>query len=64
MLPTEGMTVLFEAVAEVTEEAIVNALCAATTTSGIVGHVAHAILLDRLHEVTLQYDRLDGPRQC
>ena len=34
------MTPLFEACAEATEEAILNALCMATTTTGIEG--AHA----------------------
>ncbi len=58
MLPDEGMTVLFEAVAEATEEAILNALCAATTTSGIDGRMAHAIPLDRLREVMRRYHAL------
>jgi D-aminopeptidase len=46
MLLHEAMTPLFEAVADDTEEAILNALCAATTTAGINGHP-----LDRLREV-------------
>ncbi|MGQ0570011.1 MAG: P1 family peptidase [Armatimonadota bacterium] len=61
MLPNEGMTVLFEAVAEATEEAIVNALCAATTTTGINGRVAYALPLDRLVEVLRRYSRLQLP---
>jgi len=48
MLPNGAMTPLFEAAAEATEEAIVNALCAATTMTGIGGRRAYAIPLDRL----------------
>ena len=59
MLPSGALTPLFEAVAEATEEAIVNALCAATTTTGIEGRVAYAIPLDRLREIMRRYGRLD-----
>ena len=48
MLPNERMTPLFDAVVEATEEAIVNALCAAETMTGRGGSTAHAIPLDRL----------------
>ena len=57
LLPNPAMTPLFEAVTEATEEAILNALCAATTTTGINGHTAHALPLDRLREVMRQYGR-------
>ena len=46
---------LFEAAEESTEEAILNALTAATTTAGRDGSVAHAIPLDRLREVLKKY---------
>jgi D-aminopeptidase len=58
MLPNDALDPLFEAVAEATEEAIVNALCAATTTVGRDGHVAHALPLDRLCQVMRRYGRL------
>jgi D-aminopeptidase len=58
MLPNEAMTSLFEAVAEATEEAIVNALCTATTMTGAGGRVAHAIPLDRLRDVMRYYRRV------
>ncbi len=58
MLPDEVMTVLFEAAAEATEEAILNALCAATTMTGIHGRVAHALPLDRLQAAMRSYHRL------
>ncbi len=57
MLANDRLDPLFEAVAEATEEAIVNALCAATTTSGTAGRTAHAIPLDRLHEIMQRHQR-------
>lgn len=60
MLPNEAMSVLFEAAAEATEEAILNALCAATTTIGINGRVAHAIPLHRLRDVMGRCRALHG----
>jgi len=57
MLPHDALTPPFEAVADTTEEAIVNALCAATTTVGIDGHIAQALPLDRLQEVMQNYGR-------
>ena len=59
MLPQRGLTWFYEAVAEATEEAIVNALCTATTMTGRDGRVAHALPLDRLREVMRYYRRLD-----
>jgi D-aminopeptidase len=38
-------------VADATEEAILNALCMATTMTGINNRVAYAIPLDRLREI-------------
>ncbi len=58
MLPNEALTVLFEAVAEATEEAILNALCAATTMRGVNGRVVHALPLERLQDVLRHYRRL------
>ena len=60
MLPSPAMTPLFEAVADATAEAIINALCAATTTTGIDGRMAYALPLDRLREVMRHYYRLDA----
>lgn len=58
MLPNGAMTPLFEAAAEATEEAILNAMCMATTTVGINNHVAYALPLDRLCEIMRAYNRL------
>jgi D-aminopeptidase len=46
---TQGSPIdrLFEAVAEATEEAALNAMFTATTTRGRDGHVLHALPIDR-----------------
>jgi D-aminopeptidase len=51
MMPSEAMSPLFLAAAEATEEAILNAMCMATTMTGWQGRTAHALPLDRLQEV-------------
>ncbi len=51
MVANGRMTPLFEACAEATEEAILNALCMATTTVGIGGRTMYALPLDRVREV-------------
>ena len=51
MLANEAMTPLFEACAEATEEAIVNAMCMATTTIGVDGRIIHALPLARVREL-------------
>ena len=56
--PNSAISDLFAAVAEATEEAIVNALCMATTMTGVNDRTAHAIPLDRLQEVMRKYHRL------
>lgn len=48
MLPHKALTPLFEAATDATEEAIINALCAAVTMTGADGHTAYALPLDRL----------------
>jgi D-aminopeptidase len=50
MLSPDNMNPLFQAAAETTEEAILNALTAAETMTGFAGHTAHALPLDRLVE--------------
>jgi D-aminopeptidase len=58
MVGNVDMSRLFEAAADAVEEAIVNALCAATTTTGIAGRTAYALPLDRLVELLHRYQRL------
>ena len=48
MLADVYITALFDAVVEATEEAVVNAILAATTTEGRDGIVAHALSGERL----------------
>lgn len=48
MVPNDQINVLFNAVAEAVEEAILNALTGAETLHGQEGRVAHALPLDRL----------------
>ena len=58
MIAAAEMTPLFQAAAEATEEAILNALCAAVTTTGRQGRTAHELPLDRLQDVMRKYGRL------
>lgn len=64
MLPTEQMTPLFHAVADATEEAIVNALVAAETMSGQRGRKAHAIPVDLLAEMLTQRSHRPGTHEA
>jgi D-aminopeptidase len=57
MLSPDNMNPLFQAAAEATEEAILNALTAAETMTGYAGHTAHALPIDRLIEVMRRYRR-------
>lgn len=58
MLPNDEMTLLIEATVQATEEAIVNALVAARTTTGINGNTVYALPHDRLREILRNYNRL------
>ena len=57
MLPNDQMNALFLATVQATEEAIVNALVAAETMTGINGNTKHAIPHDRLQQVMKKYNR-------
>ncbi|MFY9607061.1 MAG: P1 family peptidase [Blastocatellia bacterium] len=58
MLPNDLLNPIFEATVQATEEAIVNALVAAETMTGIDGHKVVAIPHDRLKQVMKKYNRL------
>jgi D-aminopeptidase len=58
MVSDSAIDPLFEATAEATEEAIVNALLAAETMTGRDGITAHALEPDRLVEVMRRHGRL------
>ncbi len=57
-LPNGDLTPFFEATVEATEEAIVNALVAATTMTGIDGHTAYALPHDQLRALLGKFGRL------
>ena len=57
MLPNEKINPLFTAVAEATEESIVNAMIAAETMEGINGNKVYAIPHERLITILKKYNR-------
>jgi L-aminopeptidase/D-esterase-like protein len=58
MLPNDLITPLFAATVQATEEAVVNALVAAKTMTGVNGRTAHALPHDRLQQVLRKFNRL------
>jgi len=58
MLPNDSMSSLFLATVQATEEAIVNALIAAETISGINGNTVYSLPHDRLIKILKKYNRL------
>jgi L-aminopeptidase/D-esterase-like protein len=60
-LPNGEMDALFTATVQATEEAIVNALVAAETMTGVEGRTVHALPHDLLRQALLKYKRLSGP---
>ena len=57
-LPNGDLSPLFQATVEATEEAIVNALVAAETMTGINGNTVPALPIDQLRAVLAKYNRL------
>lgn len=58
MLPNDGINPIFLATVQATEEAIINAMIAAETMTGVDGNTVYAIPHDRLKEVMRKYNRL------
>jgi L-aminopeptidase/D-esterase-like protein len=58
MLPNERINPLFAATVQATEEAIINAMVAAETMTGVNGNIVYAIPHDPLKEVMRKYNRL------
>ena len=58
MLPNDRINPLFNATVDATEEAIVNALIAADTMTGINGNTVHALPHDRLIEILRRHNAL------
>jgi D-aminopeptidase len=59
MLPNEKIEPLFAATVQATEEAIINAMIAAETMTGIENHKVIALPHDRLRAVLKKYNRLN-----
>ncbi len=58
MLPNEKMDALFEATVQATEEAVINAMVAAETMTGINNRTIPALPHDRLRNILKKYNRL------
>jgi len=58
MLPNDRINPLFWAVAQATEEAIINALVAAETMTGHNGNTIYSLPHDRLKSALRKYNRL------
>ena len=58
MLPNDSLDPIFLATVQATEEAVVNAMVAADTMTGIDNHKVIALPHDRLREVLKKYNRL------
>ena len=58
VLPNGRMNQLFEGVVQATEEAIVNAMFAADTMTGVDNHKVDGLPIDRVRELLKKYGRL------
>lgn len=63
MLPNDRINMLFWATAQATEEAIVNALVAAETTTGYKGNTVYALPHERLRDTLKKYNRLSPDKK-
>jgi D-aminopeptidase len=63
MLPNDLLNPIFEATVQATEEAIINAVVAAETMTGVNGHKVVAIPHERLKQVMKKYNRLTETRK-
>jgi L-aminopeptidase/D-esterase-like protein len=58
MLPNDSLDPIFLATVQGTEEAVINAMVAAETMTGVDNHTVIALPHDRLREVLKKYNRL------
>jgi D-aminopeptidase len=58
MFPNDEMDSLFEATVQATEEAVINAMVAARTMTGINNHTVYALPHDQLRAALKKYNRL------
>jgi D-aminopeptidase len=59
MLPNDSLDPIFLATVQATEEAVINAMVAAETMTGIDNHTVIALPHERLREVLKKYNRLE-----
>jgi len=59
MLPNDQINSVFLATVQATEEAIVNAMIAAETMTGVNGHTVIALPHDQLQQILAKYHRLE-----
>lgn len=62
-IPKEQLDKFYQATAEATEEAIINALVAAETMEGINRNTIYGLPGERLQEVMRKYNRLEVPKK-
>jgi D-aminopeptidase len=62
VLPSEGVSPLFQAALEATEEAVYNALLQATTTTGRDGRTVEAIPIEPLRSILREHRLIEAPR--
>jgi len=60
-LPDTEINAVFEATVQATEEAIVNALVAARTSTGADGYTMYGLPHDELRSILKRYNRLESP---
>jgi L-aminopeptidase/D-esterase-like protein len=58
MLPNDSLNPIFLATVQATEEAVINAMVAAPTMTGVDGHTAIGLPHDRLRAILKKYNRL------
>ena len=63
MLANDQINPLFLATVQATEEAVVNAMIAAKTMTGINGHTVIALPHDQLRHILEKYNRLANDRR-
>jgi len=60
MLPNDEMDGLFLATVQCVEKAVINAMIAAETMTGVDDHTVYAIPHEQLQQVLKKYNRLVG----
>ncbi len=58
MLPNDALNPLFIATVQATEEAVINAMVAADTMTGVDGHTVEALPIARVQEILRKYHRM------